>query len=39
MSTLFNTVDEVIKDLKLGKLVILVDDYDSDNAGDFIVAA
>lgn len=39
MKTLFNTIDEVLADLKLGKPVILVDDYDNDNTGDFIVAA
>lgn len=39
MSTLFNTIDEVINDLKLGKPVILTDDYDNNNTGTFILAA
>ncbi len=39
MDNLFNTVEEVLEDIKAGKPVILVDDYDVDNTGDFVVAA
>jgi 3,4-dihydroxy 2-butanone 4-phosphate synthase / GTP cyclohydrolase II len=37
--TLLNTIDEAIKDIKAGKLVIVVDDEDRENEGDFICAA
>lgn len=39
MANLFNTIEEVLEDIKHGKPVILVDDYDEDNTGDFVVAA
>lgn len=39
MNTTFNTVEEAIKDLQAGKLLILVDDEDRENEGDLIVAA
>ena len=39
MDNLFNTVEEVLEDIKAGKPFILVDDYDVDNTGDFVVAA
>ena len=35
----FNSVDEIIEDIKLGKMVILVDDEDRENEGDLIIAA
>ncbi len=35
----FNTIPEIIKDLKKGKLVIVVDDEDRENEGDLVVAA
>jgi 3,4-dihydroxy 2-butanone 4-phosphate synthase / GTP cyclohydrolase II len=35
----FNTIDEAIHDLKLGKIIIVVDDEDRENEGDFVVAA
>jgi 3,4-dihydroxy 2-butanone 4-phosphate synthase/GTP cyclohydrolase II len=35
----FNTIDEALADLKLGKIVIVVDDEDRENEGDFIVLA
>jgi len=35
----FNTITEAIEDIKLGKLVIVVDDEDRENEGDFITAA
>ncbi len=34
-----NTVEEAIEDFKQGKIVIVVDDEDRENEGDFIVAA
>lgn len=39
MNNLFNSIEEIIEDIKNGKPVILVDDYDEDNTGDFVVAA
>ncbi len=36
---MLNTIDEAIEDLKQGKLVIVVDDEDRENEGDFIAAA
>ena len=35
----FNTIDEAIDDIRKGKLVIVVDDEDRENEGDFICAA
>ncbi|WP_432406533.1 bifunctional 3,4-dihydroxy-2-butanone-4-phosphate synthase/GTP cyclohydrolase II [Wukongibacter sp. M2B1] len=35
----FNTIEEAIEDIKLGKMVIVVDDEDRENEGDLIVAA
>ncbi|MDR1055056.1 MAG: bifunctional 3,4-dihydroxy-2-butanone-4-phosphate synthase/GTP cyclohydrolase II [Prevotellaceae bacterium] len=34
-----NTIDEALEDIRLGKVVIVVDDEDRENEGDFIVAA
>ena len=34
-----NSVEEVVEDIKLGKVVIVVDDEDRENEGDFICAA
>ena len=34
-----NTVDEAIEDIKQGKIVIVVDDDDRENEGDFVAAA
>ncbi len=34
-----NTIEEAIEDIKAGKLLIVVDDEDRENEGDFIVAA
>jgi 3,4-dihydroxy 2-butanone 4-phosphate synthase / GTP cyclohydrolase II len=36
---MFDTIDEAIKDIREGKLVIVVDDEDRENEGDFIAAA
>ena len=35
----FNTIGEAIKDIKLGKVVIVVDDENRENEGDFVSAA
>ena len=35
----FNTIDEAIEDFKAGKMIIVVDDEDRENEGDFIAAA
>ncbi len=35
----FATIDEAIKDLKSGKMIILVDDEDRENEGDLVCAA
>ena len=34
-----NTVDELIEDIRAGKMVILMDDEDRENEGDLIMAA
>ncbi|MDP1678502.1 MAG: bifunctional 3,4-dihydroxy-2-butanone-4-phosphate synthase/GTP cyclohydrolase II [Bacteroidota bacterium] len=39
MSFVLNTIDEAIEDLRSGKIVIVVDDEDRENEGDFVVAA
>lgn len=35
----FNTIDEVVRDVKNGKLVIVIDDASRENEGDLIMAA
>ena len=35
----FNTIEEAVKDLKEGKIIIVTDDDDRENEGDFICAA
>jgi len=37
--TKFNTIEEAVADLRAGKMVILVDDEDRENEGDFVMAA
>ena len=37
--TPFSTIEEAIADLRAGKLIILVDDEDRENEGDFVMAA
>ena len=39
MKDVFNTIPEIIADIKLGKMVIILDDDDRENEGDFIMAA
>src|SRR6201990_1478067 len=36
---MLNTVESAIEDIKKGKLIIVVDDEDRENEGDFITAA
>ena len=38
-STLLNSIEEAVEDFRNGKIVIVVDDEDRENEGDFIVAA
>ncbi|MDD5561168.1 MAG: bifunctional 3,4-dihydroxy-2-butanone-4-phosphate synthase/GTP cyclohydrolase II [Candidatus Omnitrophica bacterium] len=37
--TVFNSIPEIIEDLKAGRMVIVVDDEDRENEGDLIMAA
>ena len=39
MDIKLNTIEEAIADFKEGKFVIVVDDEDRENEGDFIIAA
>ncbi|MEW6061244.1 MAG: bifunctional 3,4-dihydroxy-2-butanone-4-phosphate synthase/GTP cyclohydrolase II [Bacteroidota bacterium] len=39
MSLAFNTIDEALSDLRAGKIIIVVDDEDRENEGDFVAAA
>ena len=36
---MFNTIPEILEDLKQGKMVIVVDDEDRENEGDLVIAA
>ena len=36
---MFHTIEEAIEDLKEGKIIIVVDDEDRENEGDFLVLA
>ncbi len=36
---MLNTIEEAIKDIQAGKLIIVVDDEDRENEGDFVTAA
>lgn len=36
---MLNTIEEAIEDIKAGKLIIVVDDEDRENEGDFVTAA
>ncbi len=35
----FNTIEDAIEDIRLGKIIVVVDDEDRENEGDFIMAA
>lgn len=37
--SVFNTIEEAIEDIRSGKMVIVIDDEDRENEGDFIMAA
>ncbi|MBO7270660.1 MAG: 3,4-dihydroxy-2-butanone-4-phosphate synthase, partial [Bacteroidales bacterium] len=39
MDIKLNTVEEVVEAIRLGEIVIVVDDEDRENEGDFITAA
>ena len=39
METKFNTIEEILEDLRQGKIVMMVDDEDRENEGDVICAA
>lgn len=39
MPTPFNHIEDAIRDIKKGKLIILVDDEDRENEGDLVIAA
>jgi len=39
MSTSFDTIEDAIADIKAGKVIIVVDDEDRENEGDFVTAA
>ena len=39
MTTVFNTIDEALEDIRSGKIIILVDDEDRENEGDLVMAA
>lgn len=35
----FNTIEEALEDIRLGKMVVMVDDEDRENEGDLVMAA
>lgn len=39
MENKFNTIDEILKDIKAGKIVVMIDDEERENEGDVICAA
>ena len=39
MNYTMNTIEEALEDIKKGKIIIVVDDEDRENEGDFITAA
>lgn len=39
MTSKLNTIEEAIEDIKAGKVIIVVDDEDRENEGDFVAAA
>ena len=34
----FNTIEEILEDFRLGKMVLILDDEDRENEGDLIIA-
>ncbi|HEV7230685.1 MAG TPA: 3,4-dihydroxy-2-butanone-4-phosphate synthase, partial [Bacteroidia bacterium] len=39
MKSVLNTIEDAIADIRAGKVIIVVDDEDRENEGDFITAA
>jgi 3,4-dihydroxy 2-butanone 4-phosphate synthase/GTP cyclohydrolase II len=39
MNFVFNSIPDILEDIKKGKMVIILDDYDRENEGDFVMAA
>lgn len=39
MKNQFNTIPEILEDIKMGKIVIVLDDADRENEGDFLMAS
>ena len=39
MDNKFNSIDEILEDIKNGKIVVMIDDEDRENEGDVICAA
>ena len=37
METKFNTIEEVLEDLRQGKIVVMMDDEDRENEGDVLL--
>src|SRR5487761_2505715 len=35
----FNTIDEILDDMRAGKMVVMMDDEDRENEGDLVIAA
>lgn len=35
----FNSIPEILEDIRMGKMVIMLDDHDRENEGDFVMAA
>jgi 3,4-dihydroxy 2-butanone 4-phosphate synthase/GTP cyclohydrolase II len=35
----FNTIPEILQDIRAGRMVVIVDDEDRENEGDLIMAA
>jgi len=35
----FRPIEEILEDIRLGKIIILVDDEDRENEGDLVIAA
>ncbi|MEM5818816.1 MAG: 3,4-dihydroxy-2-butanone-4-phosphate synthase, partial [Desulfitobacterium hafniense] len=39
MEFCFNTIEEVIEDIRQGKMIVVVDDEERENEGDLLMAA
>lgn len=39
MDNTFHTIEEILQDIKKGKIVVMLDDQDRENEGDVICAA